>query len=763
MAISGPRRPSPRHSISFGKWIDSLQHKGENGTGHPANFVSAYDLIEHWNYRRVRECLKDYPDVAAKVDIIRSAYIRVFSILVSTGHLEYLTEFMEHSLNDEKLPLERRPPQWPENTYLDKVFDDFLRYQWKFCPLQVSSHTLTGQRLDDRHILPITSKKIFRELHGESVIIQADFHVNCIEGLPTTMSMGYRAEVNAFTRIYNSSSNELGCMPENIIEYCGNFVQNDKYYLLLEYAKHGNLEFYFKKTKPPESAKDMFQFWNSMFKLIEGLTLIHNLGDLGEGSTSAFRGSHQDIKPSNILVNSIEPHNKYDITLKIADFGMSDCWQVSDEDPNALGTDNKGDQWYSAPECVTNFDVLRRIDNRVGSEVDIWSLGCVFSEAAVWAVCGHLGLQKYLEHRRQEIPSSMCRSGFAGCFHNGNEPLKAVTLMLNHILNSRRSWDTITPGIIELIRESMLLGPMDLRKSARVLLQRSEHLLQDAEDKAREKGYIPRTNSTSSLLPSPPFSNKITVEEVKQYRDDKKNYRPPNEHVAEQCGMLQKKIRGRDQIFLIDDSTSMKTQHCDNVVNTFIALSYLAKMIDGNEIDLFFTSEPTKKLSNRRTSKLIAEVQQQYNRRHSSPSNMEFSMSLVINHIIDEILNPYVTQRSKPRPSVTLFVFTDGQWGNGPQSVSEVETEITRLINEVRTRSLSRTSVTIQFIRFGDDFESIDRLRYLDNFGKQLGWDIVDTKSHKDHVLDMFIGSIDASVDDNDDDKTYNTPTLKSP
>ncbi|KAI1448932.1 kinase-like domain-containing protein [Annulohypoxylon stygium] len=767
MAASGeltfrdPPRPHIRHSISFGKWIGNRLHEGEDGHGHTAKFASTDDLIKYWDYRRVRELLKDYPDICAKVDIIRTAYIRVFSILVSTCHLEYLDEFMENGLSDERLPLKERPTQWPESKHLDAVIKDFLSSQWRFCPLQINPRALTGQRLDDRHILPIVSKKILRELHGEAGIIRADFHTSCVEELPTAMILKaytslklYKAEVTAFTKICNSAPNEGGQRPESIIECYGYFVQKDKYYLLLECAER-NLESYFKHTKPPESAEDMFQFWKSMFKLVEGLTLIHNLGDLSEGSTSAFRGSHQDIKPGNILVNNKNPTNKYDITLKIADFGMSEFWQVSDENPDALGIDHKGDQWYSPPECAANFDALRRLDNQVGSELDIWSLGCVFSEAAVWAVCGYLGLQTYLEHRQEEAMDSMSRSGFSGCFHNGNGPLNAVTLMHNHILNSRRHWDTITPGVIDLVRGSMLLESMGPRKSARYLLQKSERLIQDAEEKAREEGYIQPTNRALSPLPPPPSANKITVEEVQQYRNDMKKNRPPNEHVATQCNLLKEKIKGRDQIFLVDDSTSMKSQHYNDVMNTFIALSYLAKKIDDNELDLFFTSQPATILSDRRTSKLLTEVQQHYNRRPSLGSSMEYSLSLVINHIIEKLPNPHITftgirglsQWMKPQAKITLFVFTDGRW----DSISGVENEITRLINGVKVRNLSRTSVTIQFIRFGDDLDGIGRLKYLDNFGKELGWDIVDTKSHKDHVPDMFIGSIDDTVDDNDD------------
>ncbi|OTA62684.1 kinase-like protein [Hypoxylon sp. EC38] len=765
MALSDSRRPPGRHSMSFAKWTDNIKRSGEDGNGQPAEFVSPCDLTTHWSHKRIKELLKDYRVVGATVDTILCAYIRVFSILVFIDRLDYLPEFMEYGLNDCSLPLTQRPFGWPENRQLDQVFEYFQEFQWKFCPFEVSRHSLVGQRLDTRHILPINSKKVIRKLRGESEVIRVDFHTDCIDELPTTMILKaytrpqlYKTEVSAFTMICNSISSEGNLKLDNIIEFYGHFTQNEKYYLLLEWAEQGNLESYFKNTRPPESAEDMFLFWKNMFKLIEGLTLIHNLGDVDEESTTAFRGSHQDIKPGNILVTSNKPSNKYDVIFKIADFGTCDIWQVSREDPNALGIDNKGDQWYSAPECAANYDVLYRFDNRVGSEVDIWSLGCVFSEAAVWAVCGQPGLRDYLERRFQETQrfDSMARSGFAGCFHNGNEPLNAVTLMHAHILHSKRHWDTITPEIVRLIQESMLLEPMGPRKSARDLLQRSERLLKEAEEKALEGGFIRRENP----LPTPPvpaLPSKVTVEEVQQYRNDIKKHRPPNEYVATQCIVVQEKIKGRDQIFLIDDSKSMKTQHREAVSNTFIALSYLAKKIDEDGLDLFFTSQPSERFHKRRTSKLLSEVQQHFIRHpNSGTSGMEASMGQVIDYIIKKLDNrpttftglPGIAQRLKQQPRITLIVFTDGRWGNGSTNISGVVQEIQRLIDNVKSRGLGRTTVTIQFIRFGNDPESICRLKSLDEFGKDIDWDIVDTKSHEDHVPDMLIGSIDDIVDD---------------
>ncbi len=74
-----------------------------------------------------------------------------------------------------------------------------------------------------------------------------------------------------------------------------------------------------------------------------------------------------------------------------------------------------------------------------------------------------------------------------------------------------------------------------------------------------------------------PSSRVITVEEVQRYRVNMKASRPPDEYVDAECKSLQKKIEGRDHMFLIDDSGSMKREHRQDVFNTFVALSYLGK------------------------------------------------------------------------------------------------------------------------------------------------------------------------------------------
>ncbi|KAI2605497.1 kinase-like domain-containing protein [Hypoxylon fragiforme] len=748
-----------QHSNNFEDWVRENAVEGEDGHGNCAQFVSPSALSKYWNWHRVQTVLRD-SGAAASVATIQQAYIRVFSILVYTNQISSLDNFLKNGLNDERLPLEQAPSQWPKNDDdNNNVLEKFKEHQWRFCPLRISCRSLLGQTLDDRHILPIKSKTLLHKPQIESEIRKVVFYRDCIDDElpgtiilksythPSTAQSLYKAEVDAFTKIRNSASKQNHSKFEYIIEFYGHFKQNKKYYILLEHAE-GDLDSYFNNTKPPEDAPEMIQFWESMFKLIHGLSLIHNLGDPDEQSTSMSLGSHQDIKPDNILVARGNRSSDYRITLKIADFGKSDFWNVSDDNRNVLGVDNRGDQIYSAPECIVNYPVLERFTNRVGSEVDIWSLGCLFSESAVWATCGQEGRQEYLRKRVEETQGieSMARSGFEGCFHDGIRALSQVAIMHDHILKNRRPWDTITPEVIELIRDSMLLEPM-IRKSAKKLLQLSGQIKQKAEQKARELGYIPthvpRTPTDPELS-----SNKITVDDVLRYRLNMKSDQSPNKYVATQIKLLQERIKGRDQIFLIDDSKSMKTEHQTDCEKTFTALSYIAKRIDDNEIDLFFTSHPSKMYHNRKTSRLLTDVQEHYHYSDSGPSMMEDSMSQAINYIDKQFSNIIFKLNLKPPPRITLFVLTDGKWGDAEGTVPGIEEEIKRLIKTVQSNNLGRTSVAIQFIRFGDDYKAMERLSQLDDFGKSLDWDIVDTKAHTDHVPDMFIGSIDNGVDE---------------
>ena len=136
----------------------------------------------------------------------------------------------------------------------------------------------------------------------------------------------YQNEVEAFNQMMLPVKHE-----PHIISLFGAYRHGRTYNILLEHADGGNLMDYFEDVTPPSSEEDILQFWSSLFKVVKPIKRIHELEgyvhklpSLGERLRwlKDIR-SHQNIKPSNILVTSGATSSKYDRNFKLADLGMS--------------------------------------------------------------------------------------------------------------------------------------------------------------------------------------------------------------------------------------------------------------------------------------------------------------------------------------------------------------------------------------------------------------------------------------------------------
>jgi hypothetical protein len=111
------------------------------------------------------------------------------------------------------------------------------------------------------------------------------------------------------------------------------------------------------------------------------------------------------------------------------------------------------------------------------SSIDIWSLGCVFSEAAVWSIYGvegPSGLQSYRERRIEEtkgFPSSRDE----GYFHDGQGVLASVMATHRNLSEETPQYDTITGALLSMIND-MLLPSRD-RPNANYLWAKSVMIL----------------------------------------------------------------------------------------------------------------------------------------------------------------------------------------------------------------------------------------------------------------------------------------------
>lgn len=215
----------------------------------------------------------------------------------------------------------------------------------------------------------------------------------------------------------------------------------------------------------------------------------------------------------------------------------------------------------------------------------------------------------------------------------------------------------------------------------------------------------------------------LSMQDAAEYRRAKKIGGRVNPRVENIIETLISNLDRRDHLFLIDDTESMK-QHSDQIEEAFQTLAYIAKRIDPDHLELSFVSKPHQIIKRRHSSGLTTELRQHLSKHVSVKGRIESSLSTLITERIMRRLPhflPVVGHFPRLKP-ITIFVFTDGKWGEGVQLGSGLTTPINNLMQEMKSRGLNRTHVMFQFLRFGDDVEGMKHLAHLDDFGKKEKW-----------------------------------------
>ncbi len=139
----------------------------------------------------------------------------------------------------------------------------------------------------------------------------------------------------------------------NIVEiYRSGYTQDKRYFIVLEYMKHGDLERFIRERKPP-----LKKILEMLLGVFDALYFMHSKGIV-----------HRDLKPSNILVSEHE-------VAKISDFGIAGfLWGGGTTRLTKTGS-SFGTVSYMAPEQLID---AKRVDHRA----DIYSMGVILYEIA---------------------------------------------------------------------------------------------------------------------------------------------------------------------------------------------------------------------------------------------------------------------------------------------------------------------------------------------------------------------------------------------
>lgn len=406
------------------------------------------------------------------------------------------------------------------------------------------------------------------------------------------------------------------------------------------------------------------------------------------------------------------------------------------------------------------------------------------SETAVWIGRGQQGLEEYRKRRIAETRTlpRFDEAGHGGCFHDGAEALSTVRTAHDRIRKS--SPHDVTIQVLDMIETSMMV-PQGNRQEAQMLCERLVKIIEAASGAESNSPPLrslsarlpppiqtrltfgspparirPQTTATYTIpatLPPPispsttwystpispgvelprsqpngaptsapqlgaqrrlPPSPILTFDQARDwYKHAKKRRSPVDPRVGDVVRQLGNNVKGRDHIFFVDASQSMG-QHFGQMRESFKILAYLAKQFDPDGVEVCFSSE-VPLIHKENTSKLL----RRFNKQKWDQLSFEDRIGTFIDRIVIPRLSSWQQKLGLTKPkNLTIFVLTDGRWGEGREGAAGVENPILRLINVILREELSRTQVAIQFLRFGDDPDGKRYLNYLDHCGMEYKW-----------------------------------------
>ena len=366
-----------------------------------------------WANKRVQERVHASSDQTF-LNMITSSAIKVFAVLVLCQKEHYVFELLKQGIDDHCLPFTdcSNFPHGLSDT------DCILRTQW-----QVLAQVFTqgvDYDLPEGSVLPFVSEESlgkevdkvcihpgYMQISASSLEPPSTFTGNVVackrirlHGIPESdvwaLNDAFRRESTTLKHLLAARLHH-----RHIIELFAIYTMGGDYFIL-ESCGDSSLDQVFQMAQAPPSFGDSEEavqsiLWGSLRHLASALDYLHNTLDVAI--------NHHDIKPANIIIK--------DAILQIVDFGLSGLKSRDDTKTDYHG----GTYSYSPPE----YYVTESPKNRFGRGVDVWSLGCVFSEIATLAIYGFgSGGVSRFKLCRQNGPNShrYPNSGPDASFHN---------------------------------------------------------------------------------------------------------------------------------------------------------------------------------------------------------------------------------------------------------------------------------------------------------------------------------------------------------
>jgi hypothetical protein len=157
-----------------------------------------------------------------------------------------------------------------------------------------------------------------------------------------------------------------------------------------------------------------------------------------------------------------------------------------------------------APECYSPYNSDEQSagsSSKITWPADIWSLGCIYSEAAMWIADGFKGLEDYRKQRMADTDRILFKGG--DCFHDGERVLPSVVDAHKEIEDRLRRSDYITQDVLDSMVEEMLWE--EDRPNAKALWRKAEGVLSRARQRMGSNAGDELSRNSSGHRSLPPL------------------------------------------------------------------------------------------------------------------------------------------------------------------------------------------------------------------------------------------------------------------
>ncbi|PMD58640.1 kinase-like protein [Hyaloscypha bicolor E] len=259
------------------------------------------------------------------------------------------------------------------------------------------------------------------------------------------------------------------------------------YAILFPWASGGNLSNFWTHKDSTERAPDLFLWcFQQLLGLVDALKALHSINC-----------RHGDLKPENILY--FKEGDYLDIggegVLVIADVGVSKV-HVDRTVSRPMGTNTHATTpSYEAPEAQFDKDAAR------ARRYDMWSIGCIFLEFAIWLLYDLDAIKNFRKWREESRCDPITPK--ASFYDRPTEGIvdvqPAVRKMMYQLRNNSRCQNGTALGdFLDLIENDLLLVEVSRRCHAAELYNKLKKIVQDAEENA---SYL--LNDADSHPPTP--------------------------------------------------------------------------------------------------------------------------------------------------------------------------------------------------------------------------------------------------------------------